>query len=502
MENILDFKRFKLSRENLVLGFTLLFSLLYVLGIIFGIQAEFFYLFLLIFMMLFILQDYMVGLLVLIFMTMVFERFFTLAPLEFFDAVYKIYPLDFVVIFSAVSFFLKEIVGNKRKIKLGYLGIPLLIFGGFCFFSMLYGLATGGEFEKAFSSFKNYFVYAIIYFLVINFLRSKADLYRLLKVFLVSSLAVLLFAFIGIIRGEGLWVDITPLSTEGSRLIAPTHAFYLGIAVLFILSLYASGKKVFGRLTLPILVLQGVAILISLSRHLWIALAFAIFFLFLFVKREQKKKLFKTSLILLFVTVVVLVSVVWLQTLLHSANISIIPLNYLANFSERFTSIDIFSSDDPSGMWRVFVWRESFEVLSQNIVTGTGFGKTITFDFYGYPLIVELRSLHNGFLGIAVQMGILGFLSFVAVNVVAWYMFLKNFQKQAGTLGAIFMGAFSAYLYFLVCANFGVYFELNLLLIFFWLVLGIFEVALRLMKEEAHKGPQIELSKHIKKEVA
>ncbi|KKK87239.1 hypothetical protein LCGC14_2755240, partial [marine sediment metagenome] len=94
----------------------------------------------------------------------------------------------------------------------------------YCLFSLIYGVVSGGEFNLAFSTLKNYALYSIFFFLAINIIRDKKRLYELVYTLLISGILLLPFIFLGLFQGSGLWIEFTPLSTEGTRLLAPNHA--------------------------------------------------------------------------------------------------------------------------------------------------------------------------------------------------------------------------------------------------------------------------------------
>ena len=112
-------------------------------------------------------------------------------------------------------------------------------------------------------------------------------------------------------------------------------------------------------------------------------------------------------------------------------------------------------------------------MLQESPIIGIGFGHKLTFDLLGWPLTIEVRELHNNFIGIALQMGILGFLSFVLFNALVLKKFIDLRFKIIKKYYPHLLSAFGCYILFLFSANFGTYFDVNVLNIFFWITLGI-----------------------------
>ncbi|MFA5880389.1 MAG: hypothetical protein WC860_09540, partial [Candidatus Margulisiibacteriota bacterium] len=114
----------------------------------------------------FIFKKAEVGLYTIIILTFIFGFSFGLLPIVWDDDVYKIYPIDILTIITGLSFLLSKFRHPEIKIKMGgRLGILILIFIIYCIFSLVYGVASGGEFNLAFSTLKNYALYAVFFFL-------------------------------------------------------------------------------------------------------------------------------------------------------------------------------------------------------------------------------------------------------------------------------------------------------------------------------------------------
>lgn len=431
------------------------------------------------FVSLFILKNPEVGLYAIIILTFIFERFFTLQPITWGENVYKIYPLDILILATILSFLIWQLRQSK-KIAISRQGIFIIIFAVFSFFSAIYGIWRGGETVIALSTFKNYALYAVFFFLIINIIDSREKLKRLVKVFLIAGAGLLIFVLIGWARRTGLWIEYTPLSTFGTRLLAPTHAFYLSLVVLLALNLYAFGKKLFREFAFPIILIQLLGILGALSRHLYLALVVGVLFSIIFLSREPRKNLLKI-IFTQAVLILVLIAIFSWASYLLTGDVPILGSDIIKSTIARVKTLSL-GAEDESSYFRIYAWKEAWDQFSKNPILGIGFGHKLTFDFFGYPTKIEVRELHNDFIAVGLQMGILGFLSFLAVNLHFLISVLKNIRKINDDLKPYLFGAAACFVLFIFAANFGVYFDINLLVIFYWIMMGMGIAILKLSK--------------------
>jgi O-antigen ligase len=394
---------------------------------------------------------------------------------------YKIYPIDILIIITILSFFYHKLI-SKTKIRVSRVGAYLLVYVGFALLSMIYGIYNGGDSAIAFSTFKNYALYSIFFFIVINIIRDRKQMDRLVKTFLISGIFVIIFIAIGIFTGAGLWIEYTPLSTEGTRLLAPTHAFYLAVAILISINLIAYKINYFGRLTVPIILVQLLGVIVSLTRHLWLALAFTLLLTFIFLRREYKANLLKVVSIQV-AFIIVLIVFYALFSFIITGSLPSVGEEFLENTITRLQSIDL-AADDESAYFRILAWEKAWDIFSDNPVLGIGFGHKLTFDFFGWPITIQMRELHNNFIGIAVQMGIIGFLSFLAYNFIFLKQSYRLLRKIKGEIGAYLMGFLGCYVIFMFSANFGTYFDINVNVIFYWIFIGAVVAIRNIVKTE------------------
>ena len=343
---------------------------------------------------------------------------------------------------------------------------------------------------------KNYAIYSIFFFPPINIINNKEKLRELTYTLLISGILLIPFIFIGLFQGSGLFIEFTPLSTEGTRLLAPNQGFNLCVAILFALNFIAFKKQIFGKLTNIIILAMLIGVVGSLTRHLWLALFVAVILTFIFLPKKGKKSLMKVyayqGLILLIIIIIYA-----LFSFILTQEVKIFGLDYINDAIARLQSLYLYSSDqDSSVYYRILSWEKALSSLEESPLIGIGFGHKLSFDLLGWPMIIEVRELHNNFVGMILQMGVLGFLSFVVFNI---YFLIKAFsllKLASEKYYPYILGTISCYILFIFSANFGTYFDTNIFVIFYWLFIAIIFILENLKDIKKEASNVKESSKH------
>lgn len=407
------------------------------------------------------------GLYAIAFSTFVFERFFTLQPIILGRVEYKIYPLD-VILLAIVSSLIFRLIFKKTRLHLKKIDYGLV---GFIFLTTAYFIVSSfilkNDFELSFSSFKNYAIYSLFYFVVIGLIQTKQDLVRLMKFALAGAVGIIFFVFYGIINGSGLWSEFTPLSTEGVRLLAFTHAFYSSLVLLGVITFLIFQKSTNKHLYF-LTATWIVGIVGSMMRHLWVGLIVSMFVLYSLISKEQKRSSRKFLFKLAVIIIIAGMLVVYLSLIFPHNGVSQAIVSSTDVITQRISSL-FYSSGDESIFWRNIVWREGIRTYGENFFWGTGLGNRIYVETESYRDFVELRNIHNSFLSLLIQMGILPMILLVTLVAVNLKKLFSKIRIQADWVGVTF---FILIIYYLIVALFQPYLETNLLGIFFWIMLG------------------------------
>ena len=421
----------------------------------------------------FILPSPLLGLALIISLTMIFERFFTLEPLMINQIAYKLYPLDIIIGLTIVATALAY-WRQRRWPRISW-HWPEKLLALFILLTVIYffrGLMDiNADFYVLFSSFKNYAFYPLLYFLTISLVTNEAQLKRIIKIIINSCLVIILFIAFGFLTGEGLWTEFTPLSTEGSRLLAGTHAFYLVLGLLLTLSLMVFRKLTNNNAANAVIVVWLIGIAGSLMRHLWLGLLGAILLLWLLIPLKNKKilaRLLARSALIIIAAAVIIILIVNLLPPWHSGQKILEPF---FDWYQRLTSIGDVELDS-SINWRLVLWQTAQKTWLDSPLIGIGLGKKIPLEFTDWQNFEEIRNIHNSPLAILIQMGLIGFLLFAGfISASAVYSWKKIRPNQA--LYPYYAGLISALAAILFFSLFQPYLETNLTAIFFWLFLGL-----------------------------
>ena len=408
------------------------------------------------------------GLFAIVFLTMVFERFFALQTFFIGKIEYKIYPLDILMIGIMIGIFVQYLF--IKRIKLKKIDWVLI---SFIFLNAIYFITSAFIFKSdanlAFSSLKNYGFYSLFYFITLFLIRGEDDLKRLFKFFLAGGIAIVAFIIFGLLNGEGLWSQFTPLSTTGVRTLAFTHGLYITLA-LFPVILYLIFTKNRNKWLYVLAAIWIIGIVGTMMRHLWIAIAGMFVVLYILLAKEKKAELRKVVLWFAIPLLAISVFVLYAVFMSPQSSLSVFMGNTFGAVSQRATSLASVSADE-SFAWRSLVWKNAYEKFKANPIFGIGTGQKIYVESEDYKDFIEIRNIHNSYLAILIQLGFAGFgifLYFVVKSV-------KNLIKSNGDSRHDFykFSILSALGIYIISIPFQPYLETNLLAIFFWIALGL-----------------------------
>lgn len=423
------------------------------------------------------------GIHIIIFCSMIFERWFGLSPLVFGGSAIKIYPLDIVLILTTFSIILrlspKDVSISKKVIT------PIIAF--FLAVVIWSGLSVswGGDPALVGSLVKNILFYSLMFFLVVLFVRDKKAWQRILTTVMICGVMIIGFIVYGILSGQGLWSSYTPLSTAGSRMLAATHAFFLILPIFLITNLYVFKKRVFGQWDLLMLFIWLIGIIASLLRNIWLGIAVG-FGLTLFLLPRGKRGRFVAIILKVSALAVITVFVLAWASYLATADSSLID-PYVKAIQERVVSLNPFSSQDESSIFRLAALKEAWQVFMDNPLFGIGFGQDIKFEISGNEYQIAVRELHNDFLAFVLQLGLVGFAAFITFIFSVLRESLSSIKRSAGLDRPSLIALLAFVVCFLVLSLFGTYWETNFFLIFFWLAYGLI-IASRNFAESNEKG--------------
>ena len=401
-------------------------------------------------------------------LTIVFANQYSLAGIEVGDAIYKFYLPDILLTGAFIGVAARFIKGQitcrwrwPEWLMLAFFSLTFLYF-------ILSIVLLDGQFALAFSSFKNYAFYPLIYFAIYATYTTKGQLKQLAYLAFGAVITTVYFVGYGVLAGKGLWTEITPLTTSGNRLLDFDHAFYLCLATIAGLSYLLFGKqKIWRRVWLWLLPVFFFGIIGSLMRHLWIAGLATVGFLFSlpYVRRQAMAKKVLADYFVSGAAVFLLM--IMLVNVLPDFSLSrkIFALN--DQTMERLFSIS--NEGDTSFTWRAGVWESAWQQFRGRELLGIGFGQSVFVKMPDYLDRVEVRNVHNSFLAILIQMG------FPAIALLVFFvakLFWGLWQK-AGQWPLVNIALTGMIFFCGIAFLFQPYLEANFFNIIFWSLLGI-----------------------------
>lgn len=370
--------------------------------------------------------------------------------------------LALLVIYTAFALGVKLLRGKRY-----FRAEPLDIFV-FCFMAamLLGGLASygGGQSIRAAA------IYAALmlgYYLTVGLVNTKEKLVRAAMMLCVSLLFVSLYGIYQDVSGNisAEWIDTEMFDNIGGRVVSTfENPNMLGEYLILLLPIVAAVFFGDRRLSTKPASLAAFAagclcLIYTWARGAWLGfLLAAVLFVLMWSRRSVA---------------------------LIAAGICLLPLAvpYLpANIISRFSSIGDLT--DTSTNYRVFIWRGSARMAADYALTGVGVGEQAfnrIYPFYSFAGIEKAPHSHNLFLQIFIELGIFGFVLFIAMLICflqSGFSLAKRGEDRAvrligcgamcGVLAALLQGM-TDYVWY----NYRVFF-------LFWIVFGLCSAARRI----------------------
>jgi len=423
----------------------------------------------------FIIPYPIIGLGATVVLTMIFERFFTLQSLVIDQQVYKLYPLDIVIVLTIIGILVGAIYDRAwPRINWQISDRLLLLFIVYTTYKFIISLGLDGtDTAVAFSSFKNYAIYPVIYFITIILLRTKSDWTNMLKTIVGAGVAIITFIIIGVAMGEGLWTEYTPLSTSGVRLLAGTHAFYLTLVIMIVAAMIAQYRRSWRIVMISLVMIWLFGIAGSLMRHIWLALIVGGASILAIISGSERTRLVRYGSYCVLIGIATTMTVVWLVTIFPNPDIQAKLDQTFDTTVQRAGSLGELSVDTSAG-WRVVVWQSALTRWLEDPIRGVGFGQSILIKYKDWQATEYIRNIHNSPLAITVQMGIIG-----TGLLALWVYSILNYGYRTMRVDrdrTVFAGLIAGVVVIGFSSLFQPYLETNLTGIFLWLLAGMIRV--------------------------
>lgn len=289
--------------------------------------------------------------------------------------------------------------------RVGGVGVGLLFFLALLLVSCLTSFAP----VNSTVVWAMYLVFVGFYFIIINTIKSKEQLYSLLKIFVIAGAFVALYGVLQYIFGwntNNAWIDETMFEDTAMRVYSTLeNPNVLGEYLLLVLPvaavffLYFKPRNVAKWVYAAVFLLLALCLVLTQSRGCWIGFMLSVA-LFITFYNGRWWGILPVLLVLL-------------------------PFIVPQSIVERVMSIG--NMEDSSTSYRVFIWMGTLGMLRHYWLGGVGMGEVAfnkVYPFYSYNAIIAPHS-HNLYLQLLVEAGICGLIVFIVIM----FIFFKRMSS-------------------------------------------------------------------------
>lgn len=317
--------------------------------------------------------------------------------------------------------------------------IPILIFLSIAVISTI----TSSYKWTSLNILTNLFVYVAIYFLIVNNLKSKKQVRRLIAAILFTSLILGIYGLLQYFNILRLTPSITiPRRVSSAYYNSNHYGGYLAMITPIPVALF-----LFSRLSwkTPLFAALSILLLINLAlSYSWGSVAFGVGVIFLIIMRVRlsKRRILATA-----IAIGVLASLAVLGALIMLGPTSQLPQS---TWAARYTRMAEIAN--PSVFIRLFMYGKTIPLVLDHPLLGTGPGTFIyAFTPYRPPdLSVLWNYAHNDYLQIASEMGLIGLAAFLFLVIAALTKGFKALKSTSSFKRTIILGASAGILSILV----------------------------------------------------
>ena len=311
-------------------------------------------------------------------------------------------PLAGICLWTMISLVIKSVYDENFRWKREGLGAALIAFVSVLFISCLFSFAR----KQSLIVWCMYFVFISFYFVIINTIETKKQLYGLLRLFVISGALVALYGVMQYAFGwttTNAWIDEEMFEEDTMRVFSTL-----------------ANPNVLGEYLLLVLPVSAVFFLKDKAKSLskWVYLAVTgLIFLCLILTQSRGCWLGFMLTVAIFVT---FYEGRWWAII--PLLLCIIPFVIPQTIVDRLASVG--NMDDSSTSYRVYIWMGAIGILRHYIAGGIGMGEAAfneVYPFFSYNAIIAPHS-HNTYLQLLVEAGIPALISFLAVVII----YLRN----------------------------------------------------------------------------
>lgn len=318
---------------------------------------------------------------------------------------------DFLLVLILFSWLLYFCL--KKKISSSNLTKPILVYIFLATISTFFGvLADWIEPIRAIFYYLKEIQYFLMFFVVINFIKSYADLTTAVWALLIGGLANDIYALFQFVSGDfvGAARGYYGISSIGEPSSFSTGGYFSIISLLALMYFYFACEKSIKIVSIIVFLFSGLALLASGSRANIYGTGIAVLLFLIITQRRRFSRRMSITLVIL-VFLLIIFNVFWGAFDLPTAA-RIVDLNGIKHSLQVRVEL---------------AYMPFWEALKTNIIFGLG--KSIS-GTNGFP-----TEAHNHYIRILVEMGVLGLISFLYLLLKIIKMSLKVYKTSLFSLG-------------------------------------------------------------------
>lgn len=296
--------------------------------------------------------------------------------------------------------------------------------------------------------------YSLFFYVITENIRTFEDIQRIIKICLIGGT----LSVVSYLGRPWLW----PLLNQVALSNEIGYATHMSLSILFVIALrdYLAKKKIFYFIAC----IQIVAILKSMVRSTWVALAVSLVFLLIISAKKQRKSTLSV-VVGIFAGVLILI-------LGYSYFSNPVIFRELSMEAQSIYDINMSTSSAANTKWRVETTRIGLQRVLQNPL-GDGFGRpaAIWETMSGGNIEVDY---HNSHLSLLVRTGVLGFLIYLCINALFYYRALQFCVRTDKPLHRAYMtGILAGHMSIAINSMFFMVLQGPYMGIFYWIFMGL-----------------------------
>lgn len=328
-------------------------------------------------------------------------------------------------LYVLICLIIKSFTDPDFRWRVNAVGVLVLLLA----FVFLINALISYDVMKSIQVFLVYFVLMSMYFVITNTVKTKKEIYSLLKVFVISGTLVALYGFLQYLFGwdtKNAWIDEEMFEQISMRVYSTLEnpnvlGEYFLLAIPVGVGLFWKNQKILPKLFyLLCTAAMFVCLILTQSRGCWLGILFAAGVFISFINA----KLWGILIVALLLA----------------------PMFLPQSIISRFTSIG--NLQDSSTSYRVYIWFGTLALLRDFWMYGIGLGDgafSQVYPFYSYSSIVAPHA-HNLFLQMITEVGVLGLIVFLLFVLTALIKMIQVYvrcgnKSENGVMTIAFLSA-------------------------------------------------------------